>query len=82
MNRYSVTITSHLSVNVNPLYVVEALIVALPADSPSTTPPDTLAIKGFELDHVTLPPEGHVVALRVSVSPSLIATACSSSTTP
>ena len=65
-----------------PLYVVEAVITAVPSASPVTVPPLTDATDESELDHVTVPPEGHVDAVNVSVSPSSIVTACESSSTP
>ena len=58
-----VTVTSQSAVKVMPLYVVDAVIVHLPGSTAVTVPLATVATEPFELFHVTVPPEGHVVAV-------------------
>ena len=60
-----------------------AVIVAVPATFPSTTPPlVTVAIVVFELVQVTVEPEGVGVAVKVLVFPTVTLSVCLLSTTP
>ena len=63
----SVTVTLQVSVKVKPLYVVVAVMLHVPGSTAVTVPLFTVATFPSELDHVTVPPEGHVVAVRASV---------------
>jgi len=55
----------------------------VPGSTAVTTPASlTVATNSFELDHVTVPPEGHVVAVSVSVSPSTMEVVALLSLTP
>ena len=67
---YAVTTTVQVSFTVTPSTVIAAVIIVFPALFPVTTPPLTVATVVLSELHVTVWPDGVVLAVRVTVSSS------------